>query len=172
MNGSGISARSPTKIKSISSQFKPIQVNSLIQWQPTNTFANQFIGMALCFGLCFHLRTEVLCRRVEPLRCPPQPRMLRRFCAWDLESLHEFKLIQVNPSQSSSQLHIRFVRLFSQSRLFCVPFHSMLVPFLLFLLFFSLRMFEYYLFHHIFTSDFDQTNNCCFIFELGTFFLF
>ena len=46
--------------------------------------------------------------------------MLRRFCAWDLESLHEFKLIQVNPSQSSSQLHIRFVRpLFSKSSFLC-----------------------------------------------------
>ena len=46
--------------------------------------------------------------------------MLRRFCAWDLESLHEFKLIQVNPSQSSSQLHIRFVRpFFSKSSFLC-----------------------------------------------------
>ena len=42
-------------------KIKSIQVNSrnntLIQWQPINTLANQFIGMALCFGLCFHLRT-------------------------------------------------------------------------------------------------------------------
>jgi len=37
---------------------------------------------------------------------------------------------------------------------------------------FSLRLFQYYLFHHIFTSDFDQTNNCCFIFELKNVFLF
>ena len=65
---------------------------------------------------------DVLCRRVEPLRCPPQPRMLRRFCAWDLESLHEFKLIQVNPSQSSSQLHIRFVRPFFSKLSFLCAF--------------------------------------------------
>ena len=75
-----------------------IQVN--FTFQPSELFATQFIGMAFCSGLCFHLRTgtfgDVLCRRVEPLRCPPQPRMLRRFCAWDRESLHEFKNIQVN----------------------------------------------------------------------------
>ena len=48
----------------------------------------------------------------------------------------------------------------------------MLVPFLLFIPFFSLRMFQYYLFHPIFTSDFDQKSNCCFIFELKNVFLF
>ena len=53
-----------------------------------------------------------------------------------------------------------------------MPFHSMLVPFLLFLPFFSLRMFQFYLFLPIFTSDFDQKNNCCFIFELKNVFLF
>ena len=51
-----------------------------------------------------------------------------------------------------------------------MPFHSMLVPFLLFLPFFSLRMFQYYLFHPIFTSDFDQKNNCCFILSWKMFF--
>ena len=65
--------------------------------------------------------------------------MLRRFCAWDLESLHEFKLIQVNPSQSSSQLHIRFVRpFFSKLSFLCAfsfyacSFSSFSSPFFLF----------------------------------------
>ena len=116
---------------------------------------------------------DVLCRRVEPLRCPPQPRMLRRFCAWDLESLHEFKLIQVNPSQSSSQLHIKFVRPFFSKSAFLCAFSFYACSFSSFSsLFFSLRMFQYYLFHPIFTSGFDQKNNCCFIFELKNVFLF